>query len=357
VIKKRGRVFWLDLWVGPKRLRRSLRTDERAVAIERARDLTLELRKPKPPGMPFAEFAEKYKEWARATKPASYRTEAYRVAIIKAWLEGQGLLTLEQISTHAVEQLRAWVMTKRIGHTTKTIGRSSANRYCAMLRTIFNKARDWGDYGGENPVSKVKFYREPQKTHPLSTAEVRSVLAAARTIQADPRSPIQRIAADLIVILLNTGLRRSEALGLRWRDYNGDEVVVIGKGERRRVVPINDEARAVIERQPRTGIYILPIPNRAQTDNLRRTVKRIRKVSGVAHFHLHLCRHYAMTAMLGAGVDIQTASEILGHSRFSTSLLYAHSTPERRRRAVEVISLDTPHGHRPADVEAQVAEK
>lgn len=52
MLKKRGSVWWLDLWVGKHRLRRSLHTTERAVAIERARDLTVELRRPVPPGRP-----------------------------------------------------------------------------------------------------------------------------------------------------------------------------------------------------------------------------------------------------------------------------------------------------------------
>jgi hypothetical protein len=41
--------------------------------------------------------------------------------------------------------------------------------------------------------------------------------------------------------------------------------------------------------------------------------------------------------------------EVLGHSRLSTSLLYAHTSPERKLRAVEAISIDTQDGHRPVD--------
>ena len=107
--------------------------------------------------------------------------------------------------------------------------------------------------------------------------------------------------------------------------------------------------QAVIERQPRISPFIFDMPNRHQPDNLRRTVRRIKKLSGVEYFHLHLCRHYAMTARLAAGVDIQTGTEVLGHSRLSTSLLYAHTSPERKLRAVEAISIDTQDGHRPVD--------
>ena len=60
ISKRHGKNFWLDIWVGKKRVRRSLRTDERALAIERARDITVELRKPKPVGTDIAEFSKKY---------------------------------------------------------------------------------------------------------------------------------------------------------------------------------------------------------------------------------------------------------------------------------------------------------
>ena len=264
---------------------------------------------------------------------------------------------MDVITPYHIEQFRAYVQTKKIGDTKRTVGRSSSNRYLALIRTMFNRARDWEMFHGQNPVSRVKFYRETGKAHPLSPAEAVAVVKAAAKVAADPRSPAQAAVADLITLMLNTGLRRSEALGLRWRDYTGAEITIVGKQDRRRTVPLNAAARATIERQPREGIYIFSIPNRLQPDNLRRTVKRIRKLSGVEHFHLHLCRHYAMTAMLAAGVDIQTCAEILGHSRLSTSLLYAHTTPERRMRAVDAITVGPDDGHRPSDVKTEVAEK
>lgn len=345
-------IYWLDLIVSGHRYRRSLRTREKALAIMRARDMMAELRAPKPAGLLWSDFSPRYLEWAKQTKPASWQTEKYRVAIIRPWLEERGLLTLDSVNSYHIEQLRARIMTRKIGDTARTVGRSSANRYLAMIRTMYNRARDWGMYSGENPVSRVKLYRETGRARPLASAEVMAVLEAAERITADPRSPAQAAIVDLVILMLNTGLRRSEALNLRWRDYRGAELDIIGKQDRRRTVPLNAAARAVIERQRREDIFVFPIPNRHQPDNLRRTVKRIRKLSGVEHFHLHLCRHYAMTAMLAAGVDIQTAAEVLGHSRITTSLIYAHTSPERRRRAVEAIEVGTIPCHSPSDVVA-----
>ena len=79
MITKHGRFYRLDIWVKGKRIRRSLGTSERALAIERARDIERELLSPRPAGVPFAEFSKKYLEWARQSKPASVRTEDCRI--------------------------------------------------------------------------------------------------------------------------------------------------------------------------------------------------------------------------------------------------------------------------------------
>ena len=71
-------------------------------------------------------------------------------------------------------------------------------------------------------------------------------------------------------------------------------------------------------------------------DLLRRTVNRVKKRSGVG-FHFHLLRHYFATSLIEKGVDFITISEILGHSKLTTSLIYSHTDKERKKRAVEAI--------------------
>lgn len=333
-IYRRGPTYWLDLRVRGKRIRKSLQTDERAVALARARDMELELRKPKPPGVPFAEFAEKYLAWAMTAKPGSYKTEAYRVAIVKAWLEREGLLTLEEISPHAVERLRAWVLDKRIGATDKRVGRASANRYLALLRVMFNKASDWGDYAGPNPVSRVKFYREGAKIRPLSWSEVEAMLKAVDTMAARKHAtPLQREAPRLFRLILNTGLRRSEALGLKWADIGDNALSVRGKGGKVRSVPLNIQAREALRAATRRTEYVFDVPGRSSPSLMRRLTERIAAAIG-RPFHLHLLRHKFASDLLAAGVDVVTISQLLGHSAYMTTLLYAHTNPALMREAV-----------------------
>jgi len=357
VIKKVGRYYWLDLWVGKKRVRRSLKTSERSLALARAAELSRTFKKGMVMGRSggsIEETAPQYLAWAKETKPGSYRTEKYELGIIQRWFREHNVETFGQLTPYHVEQFRVWI--RELDRRTKPkkneqprpASKATANRYCALLRTFINRAIDWQIYIGPNPVSKVRFYKENGKVTPMSPEDLEKVHAAVREISASPQSPVQRVFGDLVELSVNTGLRKSEVLNLKWRDVSNVEIEVRGKRERVRRIPMNAAARAVIEHQPRTaGPYIFDVPNRGQVDVLRRTVIRIRKLSKVWHFHFHLCRHYFMSSLLAAGVDLQTIADLMGHSRYMTSLIYAHSTPERRRLAVEV--LDTKHGQSPVD--------
>ena len=345
MIKKHGKFYRLDIWLGKKRVRRSLRTDERALALDRAREIERELRTPRPKGLLLAEFSKKYLEWAKQTKPSSEGTEKYRMPVIKSWFNNAGIMTLEGITAYHVEQFRAYVMTRSVGHTDKTIGRTTANRYLALIRSMFNKAKDWGEFAGDNPVSRVKFYREGTKIRPLTEAEVTAIISATDALAARKHAtPLQREAPALFRFILNTGLRKSEALMLRWADIGDDSITVKGKGGKVRTIPLNVEAAAILAGRRREGQFVFQIPGRTSGSLLRRLTATISKNTGI-RFHVHLLRHVFASRLIAAGVDIVTVGSLLGHGAAMVTLLYTHSNPGLMRRAV-----DTLPRHRTPDV-------
>ena len=131
-------------------------------------------------------------------------------------------------------------------------------------------------------------------------------------------------------------MRKSEILNLRWKDVNSNELTVKGKSDKVRAVPLNKAARGIIENQSKKTEYIFDIPNRHQQDLLRRTVNQVKKRSQ-EDFHFHLLRHYFTTSLIERGVDFITISEILGHSKLTTSLIYGHTDKERKKSAVEAL--------------------
>lgn len=342
MIKKHGRHYWLDVRVRGRRVRRSLGTGERSLALARAHKLERDLRQaPVRTGPTFDEFADQYLAWARTQKPASYRTEASQLGWIRAFMVRRGVQALSGVTPYLVEQMRTELLAEKKPPRT----RATVNRYAQLVRNMFYRAEDWGVHPGPNPVKKVRFFRERPDVKPLSDADYAAVLEVARGIAAGKRaSPIQRVLPDLVEFLANTGLRRSEALFLKWSDVRGGAATVVGKGDKRRQVPLNAAALGVLGRQPRAGEYVFDVPNWANSTALKRTFRAIEARTGI-RFYLHLLRHYFATSLLERGVDIVTISELLGHSRAMTSLIYSHSDPARKRAAVDTLA-DT----RPSDV-------
>lgn len=159
---------------------------------------------------------------------------------------------------------------------------------------------------------------------------------AAKNISTSPNSPLQKIFYDLCILALNTGMRKSEILDLKWPDIKGDEIEIIGKALKRRTVPLNATARSVIERQPKKNEHVFDLSNRHQPDLFRRTVGQIRKRTGI-DFHFHLLRHSFTTKLIEKGIDFVTVGELLGHSKISTSLIYSHTNKERKKKAVSLL--------------------
>ena len=332
LIVRRGHLFWFDMRITGKRVRQSLHTDERGLALERAKELRDRLLSPAAGDISLADFKAKYLEWAWTTKPASAKREEQRLQKIVDFCTSLDITKLSEITPYIIEGLRANL--KQAGRSPATI-----NRYFQLLRGMFYRAIDWEMYSKPNPLKKVRFYREEPNRRLLTADEVALIIGAAEAISLKPRSRLQRVFPDMIILAVNTGLRKAEILNLRWSDVRGDEIIVKGKGERTRTVPLNDEARRVIERQPRRGPRIFGEVGSDYTGTFRRTVEAIRKRTGI-DWHFHLLRHYFVSTLLAQGIDIVTIAALAGHSRLTTSLIYGHTDGHRKREAVQCLSIN-----------------
>jgi integrase len=220
----------------------------------------------------------------------------------------------------------------------KTVRKSKTtiNRYIQLLRGMFCKAIDCEVYQGQNPLKKVKFFKEAPQLKPLTGSQTEKILEASLRISKKPKSSVQKVFHDLVVFALNTGMRKSEILNLEWKDIRENEATVKGKGERVRTIPLNLSAREVLSRQPRRSSYVFDIPNRNQPDLFRRTVAQIEKQTGI-DFHFHLLRHGFATTLLEKDVDLVTIGSLPGHSKITTSLIYSLTNRERKRKTIELL--------------------
>ena len=110
MIKKYGRYYWLDVRIHGKRVRRSLKTAEHALAIERARDIKKELLEASArKDVKLSDFAKQYLEGAWSHKPPSADREQQPLDKILPFFEGLGIQYLADITPYHLEKLRAWL--------------------------------------------------------------------------------------------------------------------------------------------------------------------------------------------------------------------------------------------------------
>jgi integrase len=340
--RKVGRLYWLDIYVGGKRVRRSLKTGNKFEALDRYKEVKDKLLAEHRGGdVKFADFARKYLDWAWSPKPASADREEQRLKKIQAFFAGLGIVFLSDITPYHIERLKAHLLAK--GRIVKTpdgqvkeagLDKATLNRYLQLPRGMFYRAIDREIYSKPNPVKKVKFFREESERRAQSHQDLQKVLEAARAISAKARSPLQKVFPEVILFAAHTGLRKAEILNLRWGAIKKDEVAVLGKCSQRGTVPLNKTALAIINRQARRGEYAFDIPNRDRKDLFRRTVAQNAKRTGI-DFGFHDLRHYFTMALIEKGVDLATISTILGYSKTMTSLIYSHTNKGKKRQAEE----------------------
>ena len=136
-----------------------------------------------------------------------------------------------------------------------------------------------------------------------------------------------REQADIIRLLLFTGCRRGEVLGLRWSEVHPDALMLADSKTGPRKVPLNSQARAVLRRRPRNGSpFVFPSPqdpSRPRSRNLA-LWNRVRREAGIEDVRLHDLRHTVASHAAMNGVPLPVVSRLLGHSNPRTTLRYAH---------------------------------
>ena len=140
----------------------------------------------------------------------------------------------------------------------------------------------------------------------------------------------------ILTVFLNCGVRISELVGLNLGDVSEDRLRVIGKGNRERIVYLNEAVTAAIndylplrKKYGTEHTQALFVSERGERIN-RSTVHRLVKVhlgeAGLDQdgYSAHKLRHTAATLMLRNGVDVRTLQELLGHEHLNTTEIYTH---------------------------------
>ncbi len=200
----------------------------------------------------------------------------------------------------------------------------NANHALKHLRQILNFAVASGHID-TNPTRGIRRNRRPALTRFLSRGEI-ARLHEALDREAE-RGERFRPQADIVRLLLLTGCRKGEIVGLRWSEVRDTRLVLADTKTGPRTVPLGSRARAILNRQPRGGspcVFPSPLdPARPRCANL--TIwYRVRRDAGIEDVRLHDLRHTFASQAVLEGVPLPVVSQLLGHSSPQMTLRYAH---------------------------------
>lgn len=155
----------------------------------------------------------------------------------------------------------------------------------------------------------------------------------------------------ILCLFLNCGLRISEIAGMNLSDVRSDHIRVLGKGNKERVVFLNDATAEAINRYlavrksvtaiDRSALFLSSRRTRVTREGLHAMVKKALLRAGLdsEKYSAHKLRHTAATLMLSNGVDVRTLQEILGHENLNTTQIYTHVDNTELRIAAQANPL------------------
>ena len=226
---------------------------------------------------------------------------------------------------------------------------TAAKMMCA-LRRVLKEAKRLGLMSGDDYTACIDLpsIKESRKLRgrALTSEEIKALMAVCEN---DPTIQGVRDAA-LIAILRGAGLRRSEAVKLELKDFNGETgslQVIGGKGNKDRLVYLPKEAIAIVNRWLLVrgdvpGALLCPIWKSGKiqyrcmsSQAVLLIVQKRAQQSGVESFSPHDFRRTFCSDLLDAGVDIVTVQKLAGHASPVTTAKYDRRGEAVKRRAVQ----------------------
>jgi integrase/recombinase XerC len=257
----------------------------------------------------------------------------YRDAL--AWLQAAaqaGSVALRDVQPHHVRRFSATLRERGLGPRSIAIALSA-------WRGLY---KWWGRHGqvSSNPVDGI---RAPKAPKPLPKALAVDQAVALASHEPEAGNPLLALRDRCMVELLyGCGLRVGELLGLDvqagpaaagWVDAVDATAHVLGKGSKRRSVPVGRpalaalaawiEARGHLARATEPALFVSRRGTRLTASQVRSRLKTLALQAGLpTHVHPHMLRHSFASHLLQSSGDLRAVQELLGHAHIATTQVY-----------------------------------
>lgn len=254
----------------------------------------------------------------------------YRGAYNKHIMPELGTMELQEVRPIHVQRVMMRVSNKSV---------SLQHKVLLTMRQLFETAR-LNNLIMRNPTDGIKTtpHARPSRKEYLTPEEARALMLAI----LEPRARV------FCALCLYCGLRKEEALGLKWTDIGPASLVVaravtfpdgnqpdpsmeLKSKAAHRVLPIPAPLRKILDETPRTSVYVVPSPSGGVMTSTCFDRMWRQSVRAMVDFEVrpHMLRHTFATTLYHAGVDLRTAQKLMGHASIQmTANIYTHLEAE-----------------------------
>ena len=258
------------------------------------------------------------------TNKKSYTSDVSRTKLIKKYF-GETTL-IKDITPEKIEKFKVFLLDQN--RSTMTV-----NRYLEQLKTAFRIAVD-NNYLLKNPCQYIKKF--PIKNY------------SVRYLKQDEEERLFKVLPEylkgIVIVALNTGLRKSNILELKWEQINFDFnfiEVLENKGNKHLLIPLNEKLiqffNNIPENKRKGYIFINPDTGLPYRD-IKRAWTSSLKAANIENFRFHDLRHTVGTRLAEQLVPVNVIKELLGHSDVHTTMRYVHSTQGAKLQALNELN-------------------
>jgi len=207
----------------------------------------------------------------------------------------------------------------------------TVNREIEALRHMLAKAVEW-EMMEENPFDKLKdiYYQENnQRLRFLDEREIVRLLDACRAH-----------LRPIVICALNTGMRLSEILTLRWEQIRGEFIYLTKtKAKRARQIPINADLQELFNSMKTRHIkgYVFCKKNGERYKDINGAFKSALRKAKIEDFHFHDLRHTFASHWVMRNGSLRGLQTILGHSSLAMTMRYSHLSKEFQKEEIRLL--------------------
>jgi integrase len=289
-----------------------------------------------------------------------------------------GHIRLQQLTPITIQKYYADKLQTAKNDTGATYSTATVAAHHTLLSTALNAAVEQ-NYIRTNPAAKTK--NKPRRKH-VSEDSLKNCWTPeeAQAFMYAVRQSGNTQDTAFFALALETGMRRSELLGLQWRDVDADAVRVtrqlvrggLGKpafdtpkGKRARMIELSSEVLSLLAAHKREQATVKMANRTTYVDHdlvfaqayehqaskhselgaplnghsVEKKLEKYRKAAGVRRITLHGLRHTCATMLIAAGESPKLVQSILGHSQVTMTLeVYSHVLPNQQAAAVSRLS-------------------